>query len=465
MNNFKYFSAVIFIMITAPLQAASLVVPNTFSAGTPAVAAEVNANFDAAKAAVDDNDARILGNETNIVTNSDEIGLNQAGISDNALAISANALAIGTIPDNTDTLADLACATDQVVRWDGSTWICSTSFSATTEVQVESVTQLLAALTAITDNSASKPYVIRLAPGVYDIAGIVSWIDMKPWVSIVGAGQKSTFIKGASAAMVIEGADDAELRSLTIQNSGAGSNGGTGISCNNVSGSAPCTSAKTFKVKDVQVTATGGDGSSSGPVGLYINTAAVIVEDSNITADGAGFTWGIYTINTSSLDLFRSFVLATTSALNVAGLININENHTNVRDSVIAATGGSNAIGIDFQSGASTLGAYNSDIRGANGTNSNIGVRWISTSTAHIERSRLTGAGTTGYAVQNLASSSIVNVLNSYLYGQTAAFQKSYAAASIILYNTYPNGGAGIGGATCVGINYATGARSSVTCN
>jgi hypothetical protein len=37
----------------------TLTIPNTFNAGTPAVAAEVNANFDAAKSAVDDNDARI----------------------------------------------------------------------------------------------------------------------------------------------------------------------------------------------------------------------------------------------------------------------------------------------------------------------------------------------------------------------------------------------------------------------
>ena len=40
-------------------------VPNTFTAGTPAVAAEVNANFAAVKSAVDDNNARITSNETN----------------------------------------------------------------------------------------------------------------------------------------------------------------------------------------------------------------------------------------------------------------------------------------------------------------------------------------------------------------------------------------------------------------
>lgn len=39
-----------------------MTIPNTFTAGTPAVAAQVNANFSAVKTAVDDNDARITTN-------------------------------------------------------------------------------------------------------------------------------------------------------------------------------------------------------------------------------------------------------------------------------------------------------------------------------------------------------------------------------------------------------------------
>jgi len=46
--------------------AAPLTIPNTFTANSPAVAADVNTNFTAAKAAVDDNDARITALETQI---------------------------------------------------------------------------------------------------------------------------------------------------------------------------------------------------------------------------------------------------------------------------------------------------------------------------------------------------------------------------------------------------------------
>jgi len=54
--------------LTPTVWAGSVIVPNTFTANTPAVAAQVNANFTAVKTAVNDNDARIGGNTVAIAS-------------------------------------------------------------------------------------------------------------------------------------------------------------------------------------------------------------------------------------------------------------------------------------------------------------------------------------------------------------------------------------------------------------
>lgn len=53
------------ILTAAQSWASNVTIPNTFTSGTPAVASEVNANFSAVKAAVDDNDSRLSNVETN----------------------------------------------------------------------------------------------------------------------------------------------------------------------------------------------------------------------------------------------------------------------------------------------------------------------------------------------------------------------------------------------------------------
>lgn len=94
----KHLLYAICIMLTGTateLQAGSLNVPNTFSAGTPAVAAEVNANFEATKNAVDDNDTRIT-------TNAD--------------AISVNSTAIGSLDSSKQNRVNMICGTGYAIR-------------------------------------------------------------------------------------------------------------------------------------------------------------------------------------------------------------------------------------------------------------------------------------------------------------------------------------------------------------
>ena len=71
------------------LLAGSVTIPNTFVSGTAASASEVNANFSAIKAEVDDNDNRITTNAGDISANAGDISANAANIAANTNAISS----------------------------------------------------------------------------------------------------------------------------------------------------------------------------------------------------------------------------------------------------------------------------------------------------------------------------------------------------------------------------------------
>ena len=73
-------TAITSFIISSTVFAGDLTIPNTFNAGTRAVASEVNANFNAVETAVDDNDFRITTNSANIDINSTDITTNAADI-------------------------------------------------------------------------------------------------------------------------------------------------------------------------------------------------------------------------------------------------------------------------------------------------------------------------------------------------------------------------------------------------
>jgi hypothetical protein len=70
-----------------------------------------------------------------------------------------------------------------------------------------------AAIDSITDASASKPYVVRVPPGIYDEA-----ITLQDYVSLVGAGRRATIIQPSSAgAAVFFIAANSVVKDLTIK--------------------------------------------------------------------------------------------------------------------------------------------------------------------------------------------------------------------------------------------------------
>jgi hypothetical protein len=88
-------------------------------------------------------------------------------------------------------------------------------------------TTVTAAMDSISDASSSNGYLVWVAPGVYENEDV----DMRPYVDIQGSGQGVTVLKstrdgagfGPDAATLV-GADNAELRHITVEASGLGGN-------------------------------------------------------------------------------------------------------------------------------------------------------------------------------------------------------------------------------------------------
>jgi hypothetical protein len=151
---------------------------------------------------------------------------------------------------------------------------------------------LSAALASISDASASNPYVVRIAPGVYTETATVA---LKTYVDVEGSGQGVTTITcecasaswGASSATVSAGDIAAEIRHLTIENTGGGDYS-FGVYTN---GSSPSVS-----MMNVTATATGGTSN----YGVHNSVSSPSMTNVTATATGGGDNYAVFSYDSSS---------------------------------------------------------------------------------------------------------------------------------------------------------------------
>ncbi len=218
-------------------------------------------------------------------------------------------------------------------------------------------TTITAALNSITDNSATNQYLIRVGPGTYS-----ETVTMKPFVDIEGSGElttKITFIGSASNTTgTVVGASNAELRSLTVENTGGNS---YAIAIYNNS-AAPSL---------LHVTATASGGSSNNVGVLNFNGSSPSMTNVTATASGASNSnFGVDNFNSSSPSMTNVTVTASGAAINNYGVYNSSISSPKIVTSIISASGGTTNYGVYSQT-SGTVTIDSSKITGSTNTINN----------------------------------------------------------------------------------------------
>lgn len=195
-------------------------------------------------------------------------------------------------------------------------------------------TSVSAAMAAITDASASKPYVVRVAPGIYDEPGGVT---VKDQVSVVGSGPGATTIRcacgaasytGAGAATVrLEGAITAELSDLRVVNTGGGAYS-VGVLVLN-------TTTSPVRLRRLAVTVSGG-GSYSQGIATY--SASPTIEHLEMSITGPNI-WGISAEGTAAPVVDGATVMVAGTTGDIRAFMIAGGGTSVVRNTVITATG------------------------------------------------------------------------------------------------------------------------------
>jgi hypothetical protein len=303
-------------------------------------------------------------------------------------------------------------------------------------------TALRNALTSIADNSASKPYLIKVEPGVYDIGDAT--LFMKPYVDIEGSGETVTKITANDATNrgtgTITGASNAELRDLTVVNTGGGSFA-KGIENQVVTAT---------RITRVTAIASGGVEANAGVRNNLCTDCAL----TDVTARGTGggsFAAGLI-LNTSERFTVRRVTATGASGVTSYGVWVVNNSGTTsgqLEDVTATGSGGTTSYGVNAGGGSGilTFELRNSKLTAKDGSGTNYGLfaRPFSFVPTLIENSTITASG--GAASQGVNTTSL-RIDHSRITGANFAVN---GLGGVLVGGSFLGGGPTVG-ATCAGV-------------
>jgi hypothetical protein len=292
---------------------------------------------------------------------------------------------------------------------------------------------LLSAVAGITDASATKPYVVKVDPGIFNLG--TSSLTMKQYVDLEGTGQLATVIQGTGQMTnlngVINAAANAEVRELQVQSQASGNNVSIGIFASNVNTS----------IRDVTIVSTGGTALSA-TYGIRNLDANSTIQGVTITATGGGSVYGMSMVglsNASAPFVRRAVVSVSSSAGGTGyGIYVTGLSVPDLRDIQVTASGGNQAVGLAFDYGNTSTGPFYLLVEeariSAGSTVNNSGILLTGNGNSlDLNTSRISsGGGSLNYALQSTDNAPRIDVDRSELSGSTNSLNATGAAAVFI---------------------------------
>lgn len=244
--------------------------------------------------------------------------------------------------------------------------------------------QLMQAVAGITDASATNPYLVKIEPGIYDLdAGSLS---MRPYVDIEGSGEGVTTITSAlgTGSGTVIGANNSELRYLTVKNTGEVNQQVVGI----------FTETTSPRLSHVTAIASGG----SENYGIHTSNGTPVLNYVTASASGGGQSFGLANYNSVMTVLNSTFSAADAASYN-AGFVSTFGGTNQVTNSTIRASGGAIAIGMRAYNGSHTLANTTVSSSGPGETTGIFLGQKASTPTMNILQSRVSGGTNSIYAI------------------------------------------------------------------
>jgi len=287
--------------------------------------------------------------------------------------------------------------------------------------QQASANQIVSALTAITDNSATKSYLIKIEPGIYDFG--TQSLQMKPFIDIEGSGREVTTLTGLGhptffQATVI-GASNAEIRQLTVESRGEG--------VHDEATAITLPQADT-RVSDVTVIGRGG---IIGSCGIAIQGGAPVIRDVEILADadGGGSALGIaIEFNSTAVVDSADIEARDGTNINTGILFQLQSSRTNVvTNSTIVASGGTTSTGVELRNNTNLKVRFR-DVRitGIQASSANYGIHSRDQAALFLEDATIAAAGGTVSYGAFLRDTSSFRADHSVLAGGTASLDNTF---------------------------------------